>query len=511
MDNKNLPRVTPGSVGISSKAISDFLDYIENCGTEMHGLMIMRHGKVAAEGWWAPYSKALKHNSWSLTKSYVATAVGVACDRGLVHLEDRIMDYFTEYLPEHPDEKLQKMKVRHLLSMSCGMEPNAVSWDAEWIRRFFSTPILHEPGSVFFYNNEASSLLAVLIKRVTGKNFLDYLYEHVLDKIGIAADDVSCIPLKDGNLFGAAGIFSTTEANARLGQLYLQKGKWDGQQVISESWVHLATTKQIAVSFPKMDEMKMPRKKMRIEHAGAGYGFQMWMCAYPDSFRFDGAMGQYVVVLPTLDMLVAINESSTAAPDGPICVLNAVFDYLVPGVDTGEPVNEELEACVQNRLRRLSMPKPDEMRCTAATMAAVNKAAFKLAEGPAVSLVPDIFEHIIGTPSAMETLTLDFSDIDCLLTYTDCKGRHELHIGTDGIARMNFMAFDLPIHGYAAAQGAWTSDDRFAINICYPETCFSLLLELTFGGQASLTRTENLTFSGLPVESRVTQINRIVS
>ena len=501
-----LPRVSLGSVGISSRAVSEFLDYIENCGAEMHGLMIMRHGKVAAEGWWAPYSKELKHNSWSLTKSYVATAVGVACDQGLLQLEDKITKYFAEYLPEHPDEKLQRMTIQHLLSMSCGMEPNVLSWEANWIRRFFSMPVVHEPGSVFFYNNEASSMLAVLIKQVTGKDFLEYLREHVLDKIGIAADDVSCITLKDGNLFGAAGIFSTTEANARLGQLYLQNGKWDGQQIISETWVQMASSKQVEVSFPKMDEMKMPRRKLRLEHAQAGYGFQMWMCGYPGAYRFDGAMGQYVVILPSLDMLVAVNESSTAALDGPICVLNAIFDYLVPGVDSGEPADEKLEACVQNRLRKLSMPRLQGVRSTSCC-ASVNKAVYKLAADANISLVPDIFEHLIGVPAAIETVMLSFSDIECLLTYTDSMGKHELHVGTDGIARLNFMKFEMPIHGYAAVQGVWIAENQFVINLCYPETCFSVRLEFFFDAQASLTRTENLTFDGSPVKSRTVQLS----
>ena len=504
--SNRLERTAPEQVGLDSRGVLAYLDYLERSGTEMHGLMILRRGKVAAEGWWAPYSPALRHNSWSLSKSYVATAVGAACSRGLLRLDDPILRYFAAEAPAQPSPELQRLQIRHLLSMSCGMEPERLDWSEDWIRRFFATPILHEPGSTFFYNNEASTILAVLVERVTGRPLIDFLMEAVLEKIGVRREEISCIRLRDGSSFGAAGIFSTTEANARLGQLYLQKGCWNGEQVLPAQWVREASSKHVEVSFPKMAEMKGPMRKMRFEHAQAGYGYQMWMCAYPEAFRFDGAMGQYVAVLPTQDLVVAISESSTASPDGPMCALNALFDYLVPALDNGAEPDPEAQQLLQKRLAGLSLPRLTEG--TAGTHAAAPE-AFAL-EGPApISLVPDIFAHLVGRPAPMQTLSLTFDQEQCRLRWTDAAGEHRLNAGMDGLPRLNMLSLGLPIAGYASAQAAWTGASQLSVQIRYPETCFSMLLQLELGETPSLTRCENLTFDGSPVKPVTAALRRI--
>ncbi len=507
MQSCSFAHACPEALGIRSEAVLALLDHLERCGTEMHGLMILRHGQIAAEGWWEPYTKALRHNAWSLSKSYVASAVGAAAAEGRFSLDEPILRYFADEAPAHPSAELQRLKIRDLLSMSCGMEPNRMNWSGDWIGRFFAEPILHEPGTVFFYNNEASSVLAVLVERTTGKNFLEYLYDRVLRKIGVAPDAVSCMQMPDGHAFGAAGIFSTTEANARLGQLYLQKGRWNGEQLLPEEWVRAASSKKVEVTFPKMNEMKVPVHLEGIEHAKAGYGYQMWMCGYPEAYRFDGAMGQYVIVLPTLDMVVAISESSTASREGPMCALNAVFRDLIPQVAEGELPASPAAETLEKRLRCLCLPRL-AAGCGGGAGAA-GEQIFRLEAGHSFTLTPVIFAHIVGERPALQSIGLRFARETCTLTFHDAEQTFAITAGTDGLPRLNRFPSPLPICGYAAAQGSWLEPGRFTVRLRYPETCFSLDLTFDFaGGPVTVTRTENLTFDGTPPAAAVFALAR---
>ena len=153
---KEFLRVTPESVGVPSSAIEWLLDRLEEGWTEPHGLMFMRHGKVFAEGWWAPYAPGLRHGLQSHTKTYAATAVGIAYTEGLLKLTDRVIDIFKEESPAAPSENLQKLTVRDVLCMGCGMDTMPRPSE-DWIREFLATPVVHEPGSRFMYNSTGST------------------------------------------------------------------------------------------------------------------------------------------------------------------------------------------------------------------------------------------------------------------------------------------------------------------------------------------------------------------
>ena len=174
MVRKEFPRCTPESVGISSAAISRFLDRLESGFTEMHGLMIMRRGRVCAEGWWAPYAPGLRHGLQSHTKTYAATAVGIAVTEGKVSLDERVIDIFPEFAPENPSENLKKLTVHNVLSMGCGMEEMPRPTE-NWIRDFLATPVVHEPGTAYMYNSTGSTLLAAIVKKKTGEDMMEYL------------------------------------------------------------------------------------------------------------------------------------------------------------------------------------------------------------------------------------------------------------------------------------------------------------------------------------------------
>ena len=243
MVRKEFPRCTPESVGISSAAISRFLDRLESGFTEMHGLMIMRRGRVCAEGWWAPYAPGLRHGLQSHTKTYAATAVGIAVTEGKVSLDERVIDIFPEFAPENPSENLKKLTVHNVLSMGCGMEEMPRPTE-NWIRDFLSIPVVHEPGTAYMYNSTGSTLLAAIVKKKTGEDMMEYLKPRLFDKIGIDADNLKMGRMPDGTPVGGGGMLATTEDNLRLMKLYADGGVWEGERILSADYVKRATTNQ---------------------------------------------------------------------------------------------------------------------------------------------------------------------------------------------------------------------------------------------------------------------------
>ena len=190
MIRKEFPRVTPESVGIPSGAIEKLLDTLEFGGfTEPHGLMIYRHGKVCAEGWWSPYTAGMRHALMSHTKTYAGTAVGIAVTEGLVKLSDRLIDIFPDKAPEEPSEYLKKLTVQDVLCMGVGM-PRMPRQELDWVRAFLGNEIVYEPGTRFIYSTSCE-LLAAIVREVSGYGLMDYLKPRLFDKIGIDAKNLS--------------------------------------------------------------------------------------------------------------------------------------------------------------------------------------------------------------------------------------------------------------------------------------------------------------------------------
>ena len=174
LNRKEFMRVTPESVGIDSGDIEWMLDRLESGFTEPHGLMIMRHGKICAEGWWNPYAPGIRHGLQSHSKTYAATAIGIAYTEGIVKLDERIIDIFPEHAPEQPSENLKKLTVHDVLCMGCGMDEMPMATE-HWIRDFLHTPVNHTPGTTYMYNSVGSSILSAIIVKKTGMSMHEYL------------------------------------------------------------------------------------------------------------------------------------------------------------------------------------------------------------------------------------------------------------------------------------------------------------------------------------------------
>lgn len=311
-----LPRATPESQGISSRALLEFLEAADSQIDTLHSFMLVRHGKVVAEAWWKPETPDLKHVMWSLSKSFTSTAVGLAVAEGKLSLEDPVLKFFPDEAPPNPDKHLQAMRVRHVLSMSGGheVEPKFDFEHGPSVKGFLSHPVTHEPGTFFRYNTPGSYLLSAIVTKATGESVLDYLKPRLFDPLGIEKPvwDTS----KEGFSLGGYGLHIRTEDVAKFGLLYLQKGNWQGKQILPESWVEEATSKQV-------DNSNGPHAK-NIDWK-QGYGFQFWRCQH-GAFRGDGRDGQICLVMPDQDAVIAM----TAKTGQMQLELDLVWQILLP-------------------------------------------------------------------------------------------------------------------------------------------------------------------------------------
>lgn len=348
-----LPRSTPEAEGVSSKGVMDFLDAIANSNHEMHSIMILRHGKVIAEGWWKPYRPDLKHTLYSLSKSFTSTAVGFAVSEKKLTVNDKVISFFPDKLPATVTPNLADLAIKDLLSMSAGQDPDptfAVASSDDWVKSFLATPILNDPGSVFLYNSAATYMLSAIVQKVTGQKIIDYLTPRLFKPLGIQGVDWETDPA--GINVGGWGLRVKTEDIAKFAQLYLQKGKWNGKQVLPAAWVEEATTFKVD-NAPGMEQIRKDSNDWR-----QGYCYQFWRSRH-NSFRGDGAFGQYALILPQEDAVIAIT-SETPDMQGE---LNLVWQHLLPAMQANKSaLNKNDALALKQRLALLKLrfpPKTD--------------------------------------------------------------------------------------------------------------------------------------------------------
>lgn len=339
-----LPRGTPESQGVPSQAVLAFVEAADKINS-LHSFMIVRHGHVIGEGWWKPEAADKPHVLWSLSKSFTSTAVGLAIEEGKLSLNDPVLKFFSTDAPADPSENLKAMTVRDLLTMTCGhdTEPKG-ALDGPSVKAFLAHPVVHKPGTHFQYNTMGTYTLSAIVTKVMGKSVLDYLRPRLFEPLGIENPRWDASP--EGNSLGGYGLWLRTEDVAKFGQLYLQKGKWNGKQLIPEKWVEQATRKQV-------ENAEESHSKIGIDWT-QGYGFQFWRCTH-DAYRGDGAGGQLCVVIPDKDVAIAITASSGDFQGE----MNAIWNKLYPAFqDTALPEDAAGQEKVKQAIDRLEVHTP---------------------------------------------------------------------------------------------------------------------------------------------------------
>ena len=337
----SLPRSTPADQRVDPAAILSFLDDLDRQpGLEMHSLMLVRNGQVVAEGWWAPYSAGRPQLLYSLSKSFTSTAAAFAQAEGLLDLDDTVISHFAEFDADITQPRSRAVRLRHVAAMASGhtqdMLLEAVSRDRdEPVRGFLLSPPGQEPGTVFAYSQPCTYALASVIQRNAGMPLTGYLRPRLFDPLGIGPVGWHTFP--PGREQGFSGLHARTEDVAKLGLLYLQRGRWQGAQLIPEAWVAEATSKQ--VSNPDGANPDWAQ----------GYGFQFWMSRH--GYRGDGAFGQFCVILPEQQTVIVTTAYTTDMQ----AMLDAMWTHLLPGLGTAGPDPGPAQDQLAGRLGRLAL------------------------------------------------------------------------------------------------------------------------------------------------------------
>ncbi|HVW13271.1 MAG TPA: serine hydrolase [Mucilaginibacter sp.] len=458
----SLPRSTPEKQGISSAGVSRFLDAVAQSGQQFHSLMIVRHGYVVAEGWWAPYSAEHRQQLYSLSKSFTGTAIGLAQSEGMLSVDDPVIKFFPDMLPDQVSDNLASLKIRHLLSMSVGHAKDSIMIleashaGVPWEKTFLNIPVVFKPGSQFMYNSGASFMLSAIIRKLTGKSAHEYLKSRLYEPLNIV--NTTWGENWEGINMGASHLRMPTEDIAKFGQLYLQKGMWNGKQVISKEWVEAASSKQI-------------ENGKNDSSWGYGYGYQFWLNP-PGGYRADGAFGQYSMILPELDAVVAITSESIDTKK----TMQMVWDILLPAMKDA-PLSNDLAAHSElaKELKALKYDPP-KLATTSPLATGISGKEFVLDKNP----------------FNVKSVSFRFSDNTCIFTLKE-EGKQDIVI-TNGLnywirkgnlkpsAHSLFSLRRIDFDSIVAASATWPSENTLLLTWRYIETVHGDSLACTFDG-----------------------------
>ena len=449
-----LPRSTPEEQGVPSKALVALFDSLHALPlTDMHAVVVMRHGKVIGEMYPKPYAPEYRHTMYSCSKTFVGIAVGLAIEDNRLRLDDRVAVIFPELLPDSVSRDLADMTVRHLLTMASGVKPdwNMRSRGTEWIRTFLSKPV-KEPGTQYAYDSMVSYMLAAVVQKVTGKKLTEYLQERVFTPMNVTEWAWEESP--EGVNTGGWGVHIQPESLAKFGQLILNEGRWEGKQLVPAEWI----------------------REMCKKHRETGrevYGYHIWHCGGHDgAVRADGALGQYVISVLDKDMVVVMTEATLGNGRDQ---RRLIWDVLLPHIqDEPLPANKK---DYQKLLKKQDGYKLAEVKGKASSAFASNW------ENKTIELGKNTF--------GWKSLKLNFVKKQVTLTVTETSGKtYELPFGYQQWMTTAFDAYPpysiTPVDRFKGLEGpyyasgsyAWISKEELQLKAHYVNWVSAL--EMTF-------------------------------
>ena len=459
-----LPRSTPEEQGVPSKALVALFDSLHALPlTDMHAVVVMRHGKVIGEMYPKPYAPEYRHTMYSCSKTFVGIAVGLAIEDNRLRLDDRVAAIFPELLPDSISKDLADMTVRHLLTMASGVKPdwNMRSRGKEWIRTFLSKPV-EAPGTKYAYDSMVSYMLAAVVQKVTGKKLTEYLQERVFTPMNVTEWAWEESP--EGVNTGGWGVHIQPESLAKFGQLILNEGNWEGKQLVPAEWI----------------------REMCKKHRETGrevYGYHIWHCGGHDgAVRADGALGQYVISVLDKDMVVVMTEATLGNGRDQ---RRLIWDVLLPYIqDEPLPTNKK---DYQKLLKKQDGYKLAEVKGKASSAFASNW------ENKTIELGKNTF--------GWKSLKLNFGKKQVTMTVTETSGMsYELPFGFQQWMTTTFDAYPpysiTPIDRFKGLEGpyyasgsyAWISKEELQLKAHYVNWVSAL--EMTFrlkeGGEVEL-------------------------
>lgn len=465
---KELPDIkkdysTPEAMGVSSRAILNFVEALEReQNNAIHSFMLRRHGKIITEAWWTPFNPDSPHMLYSLSKSFTSTAIGMAQEEGLLSITDPVISFFPYETPENPSDNLKAMRIRDLLRMNTGHQSGTsrgMRQGKTWIEGFLTQEVVHKPGTHFVYNSGATYMLSAIIQKVTDSTLLEFLEPRLFEPLGI--EDPTWESDPDGINAGGWGLSVKTEDISKFGQLYLQKGNWNGTQLVPEDWISEATSLQTSNgSNPDSDWEQ-------------GYGYQFWRCRH-GFYRGDGAFGQYCIVMPDEDAVLAITSGSSDMQ----AILNIVWEQLLPGMsNTALPTDDEGLKLLNDKLQGLSInPVEGEKNSPNATGIS----------GRTYIIEPNNM--------SIKSITFDFDSSPHIITLNTDEKEQYFKVGFGTVAYGSLISPQL-VSRKIAVSGAWETPEKYLVKIIYYETPHELEFAFQFKEEKLLWDTEqNVSF-----------------
>jgi CubicO group peptidase (beta-lactamase class C family) len=426
----------------TSPVIEQLLIDIELSGLEFHSLAISQAGHKVFEGHWFPYQPEHKHMLFSLSKSFTSIACMFAVQEGLLDLDEKVVDIFRDKLSVAPSGFAEQMQIRHLLAMATGHaeKPQIFEFLEDYTQEFFREPIQHEPGTYFLYNTLATYMAGVVLHIKTGQDLVDYLNPRLFEPLGIDGSDWMLCP--KGLRVAGFGLKVVPSAILTFGQFLLQKGQWEGKQLLHPDLVELATQKHVSNGDDPFNDWNQ------------GYGFQFWRCQH-GAYRGDGAYGQFMVIHPELQLVVAV----TSAINDLQAVLNLIWKHLV----LPQPILQKHQAPTLEISRPTGIPEAIEGRWSA--------------------------EFNGDNVLSLLAMTLNSQGGSWSLTLA-CSGTEHLFNGTldhwtepapQMLGALDFDPVYNAIPTLSSNYAAWTAPNRFEIKFAFVECPFSPTITVDLG------------------------------
>ena len=420
-----IPTASPESVGIASRALLRMMERLAKL-EYLNSIVVLRHGRSVLECWLEPYERETPHQLFSLSKSFVSCAVGLAQAEGRLSVSDRLISFFPEYDGCVTDSRMRKATLKDLLTMRSGHLVCATRYmfgKEDFVGAYLASPLDTEPGCRFTYNSGATYMLAAVIRRVTGENVREYLMPRLFEPLAISPGIWECCPR--GTNLGGWGLSLATGDLAKFAQLLLQHGRWEGRQLLPADYLAEATRKQADNSMNENPDWK------------CGYGYQFWVSRH--GYRGDGASGQYVIVLEEEDLCIV----TTSCMGNMQALLTVFWEELLPALRNG-PLPEDPAALEELRayLSSLRIPPAE----SAQPLRRHAGARFRFQENPA----------------GIRECEVSFGETGCALTFSTGKGREQLRAGFGHWERSVLQLTDPQPHPVAAC-AAWRSEESLEI------------------------------------------------
>lgn len=470
--SKDFQTITAEAAGIPSAAIGAFIDQLENKTLPMHSILLLKGDGIAAEAYWKPFDENFRHRMYSTSKSFVSVAIGILAGKGELSLDDRVADFFPDYVqkygPVQPYAALTT--VRDLLKMTtCFNAANYASFD-DWTQAYFQLPAQHLPGQSFRYDTLATVMLGMIVRKVSGVEFMSLLQKSLFDPAGMSAD-IKCIQTPCGHDWGGSGILCTTRDLAKFAYICMHDGKWNGQQLIPQDYIREATTMQVDSTLSLTDP----------EHQ-YGYGYQFWRTRF--GFACRGMGSQLALCMPQNDLILVTTADTQANTGADGMIYDALDRFILANLNHGPlPQDSSAHATLQAKIYKLSLRTVQGEMSSPAMKKIENK-------------IYDLDENSMG----IKFVRFSFDGDAGVLTYENATGTHELRFGFGRQVKQIFPETHYYDHtmmhagsrGYDChASAAWRRDDSLVLCVYATDTYLGTLrMNFVFAGNTVTVQSE---------------------